>query len=82
MNFNQQGAALTGTLVSPFGTSQIRDGKVTADGFSFAANYFDATTDVVPLHVPAFGGVYAAMGSFPTSVYANANYWVDVVVAP
>lgn len=31
----QQGATLTGSLQTPFGTSQIRDGKVSADGFTY-----------------------------------------------
>lgn len=35
--FNQQGSTLNGTMVSQMGTTQITGGKVTADGFSFAA---------------------------------------------
>ncbi len=35
LNFIQQGAGLTGTMVSQLGTTQIRDGKVAADGFTF-----------------------------------------------
>lgn len=34
--FTQQGALLTGSMSSPGGSSPIRDGKVTADGFTFA----------------------------------------------
>lgn len=34
---NQQTAVLTGSLQTQFGTATIRDGKVTAEGFSFAA---------------------------------------------
>ncbi len=38
LNFTQNGPALTGTMVSQLGTTQIRDGKVTADGFTFAGS--------------------------------------------
>jgi dienelactone hydrolase len=31
----QQGAQISGTLVTSLGTSQVRDGRVTASGFSF-----------------------------------------------
>ena len=37
-NFIQTGAALTGTMTTEGGPAQIRDGRVTADGFSFAAS--------------------------------------------
>lgn len=37
----QQGSSLTGTIQSELGTAPIRNGKVTADGFTF-----DATVDV------------------------------------
>lgn len=33
----QQGATLTGSLQTQFGTTQIRDGKVTSEGFSYNA---------------------------------------------
>jgi hypothetical protein len=33
----QQGATITGTMQTQLGTSQIKDGRVTADGFSFAS---------------------------------------------
>lgn len=37
LNFSQSGPTLTGTLASAqLGTSQLRDGRSTADGFSFA----------------------------------------------
>jgi imidazolonepropionase-like amidohydrolase len=43
--FTQQGAILSGTLQSQLGTSQIKDGKVTAEGFSFSASVeFGGTT--------------------------------------
>ena len=37
LNLTQQGAVLTGTMQTQLGTSQIKDGKVTADGFSFTS---------------------------------------------
>jgi imidazolonepropionase-like amidohydrolase len=45
----QQGAMLTGTMQTQLGTSQVKDGKVTADGFEFAAsvNVGEATVDIV-----------------------------------
>ncbi|MCW5960828.1 MAG: amidohydrolase family protein [Pyrinomonadaceae bacterium] len=36
-NFIQQGGTFTGTMQTQFGTTNITDGKVTANGFSFAA---------------------------------------------
>lgn len=45
LTFVQQGSTFTGTMVSQLGTTQIRDGKVTADGFSFSGNVeFGGTT--------------------------------------
>jgi hypothetical protein len=48
LNFTQQGGMLTGTMVTDLGTSQIRDGKVSADGFSYAATviYGGASIDI------------------------------------
>ena len=44
-NFAQQGANLTGTMVTQFGSSEIKDGKVTADGFNFTTSVtFEGTT--------------------------------------
>lgn len=41
----QQGATLTGTLQTQLGTSEIKDGKVTAEGFDFASSVeFGGTT--------------------------------------
>ncbi|MBK7934734.1 MAG: amidohydrolase family protein [Acidobacteria bacterium] len=37
LNLTQQGAELSGSMVSHLGTSTIKDGKVTADGFSFGS---------------------------------------------
>jgi hypothetical protein len=34
--FTQQGALLTGTMQSELGTTPVRDGKVTAEGFTFS----------------------------------------------
>lgn len=36
-NFTQVGGALTGSMVTDMGTTALRDGKVTGNGFSFAA---------------------------------------------
>lgn len=36
LNFTQQGNLLTGTMVTELGTTTIRDGRVTQNGFSFA----------------------------------------------
>lgn len=36
LNFTQSGSALTGTFTTDAGASPIRDGRVTANGFSFA----------------------------------------------
>lgn len=36
LTFTQQGAQLTGTMVTPFWTTTVRDGRVTQNGFSFA----------------------------------------------
>jgi imidazolonepropionase-like amidohydrolase len=45
----QQGALLTGTIQTPLGTSPVRDGKVTVEGFSFSATieYGGSTVDVI-----------------------------------
>ncbi|MFN6964957.1 MAG: amidohydrolase family protein [Pyrinomonadaceae bacterium] len=37
LNLIQQAAIVTGTLQSPLGTTQIKDGRATADGFTFSA---------------------------------------------
>jgi len=42
----QQGGMLTGTMVTDLGTSQIRDGKVSADGFSYAATVLYGGTSI------------------------------------
>ena len=35
INFTQQGDKLTGSVATPLGTSEVKNGKTTADGFSF-----------------------------------------------
>jgi hypothetical protein len=42
----QQGAVLTGTLQTQFGTTPIRDGKVTAEGFTFSGTVEFAGTQM------------------------------------
>ena len=46
LTFVQQGSTLTGTLVTDLGTSQIRDGKVSADGFSFGSTVIYGGTSI------------------------------------
>jgi len=48
LTFAQQGTTLTGTMVTDIGTSQIRDGRVSADGFTFATTviYGGASIDI------------------------------------
>lgn len=48
MNLTQQGAVLTGNMQTELGASQVRDGKVTADGFSFTSSvqFGGATIDI------------------------------------
>ncbi|MEJ7624159.1 MAG: amidohydrolase family protein [Pyrinomonadaceae bacterium] len=48
LNFTQSGALLTGTMVSGLGTTQLQNGSVTADGFSFTASvpFGGATVDI------------------------------------
>jgi hypothetical protein len=38
LNLVQQGAILTGEMVTPLGTTPLKDGKVTADGFTFSGS--------------------------------------------
>lgn len=45
LTLNQQGSTITGTMQTQLGTSQIKDGKVTAEGFSYASSVeFGGTT--------------------------------------
>lgn len=45
----QQGAQLSGTMQTQLGTTQIKDGRVTANGFEFSAsvNVGEATVDII-----------------------------------
>lgn len=45
----QQGAQLSGTMQTQLGTTEIKDGKVTANGFEFSAsvNVGEATVDII-----------------------------------
>lgn len=54
LNFTQSGSTITGTMVSELGTTPLRDGKVSPDGFSFAAtvNYGGS-----PVEITAHGTV-------------------------
>jgi hypothetical protein len=55
----------------------------TVTQFAWSDHYFDAQADNPPLHSPVGAGVYSlATGTFPTGVYANYNYWVDVSFSP
>lgn len=38
LNLTQQGSSLSGTMVSQLGTTQIKEGKVSSDGFSFGGS--------------------------------------------
>jgi len=38
LTFSQAGPTLTGSMVSELGTSQIKNGRVSADGFSFGSS--------------------------------------------
>jgi Domain of unknown function (DUF4082) len=50
-------------------------------GFAFTSHGFDTGVDAPPLHVPAFGGTYQRPeGTFPSLVWFNSNFWLDVVV--
>ncbi len=48
ISLTQQGEILTGSIQTQFGTAPIKDGKATAEGFSFSAsvNYENATVDL------------------------------------
>lgn len=71
LNFAQQGATLSGTMVSPGGTSQIRDGRVNTQGFSFTSTtQFQGSS--IELNVMGSvsgnaitGSISTSLGSFP-----------------
>lgn len=50
----------------------------TSSDFSYDASFYSSPRDRAPLHAPIGAGVYGAAGTFPTSTYADANYWVDL----
>ena len=55
----------------------------TTTQFGRTANYFAAPVDNAPLHAPVGAGVYSStVGTFPTSVFSNTNYWADVSFSP
>lgn len=73
----QQGSTVTGTMTTEIGTVNIRDGKATANGFSFAAsvNYEGQTFDVTVVATLAgtqlSGTLDSPMGAIPISGTKN-----------
>jgi glucose/arabinose dehydrogenase len=64
------------------GTVYVVSYHATGGHYSHNANFFAAQHDAGVLHAPAqANGVfkYGPAGSFPTSSYGAANYWVDVL---
>jgi len=51
-------------------------------GYSEDDGYFSRARNVGDLAVPAHGGVYRYPGGFPTAVWRDANYFVDVLFRP
>ncbi|MGA9813232.1 MAG: DUF4082 domain-containing protein [Terriglobales bacterium] len=53
--------------------------------FSNDKNTFTSQSNVPPLHVPTYGGVFVYSEQstrWPTSTWTASNYWVDVLFAP
>lgn len=52
--------------------------------YSDDLNYFATARDQAPLHAPTSAGVftYGSGSVFPTSVFSDSNYYVDVVFTP
>ena len=77
LNLNQQGGALTGTMVSQLGTAQINNGRATAEGFSFSATvpYGGANVDITMngkvTGNQISGTLDSALGSIPFSGTKN-----------
>ena len=77
LNLNQQGSALTGTMVSQLGTAQINNGRATPDGFSFGASvpYGGANVDITMNGKVSgnqiSGTLDSALGSIPFSGTKN-----------
>lgn len=74
LNLNQQGNSLTGTLQTPVtGTSTIKEGRVSADSFSFSldvtigGNQFEVTFNGKVSGNQISGSVQSQQGSFPFS---------------
>jgi hypothetical protein len=73
LNLTQQEAILTGNLQTPFGNVPIKDGKVTAEGFSFTATVeFSGSTIELAVSGRVTGNqisgtMTAPQGTFPFS---------------
>lgn len=71
LNLQQQGTAITGTMVSQLGTSQLTSGRATANGFSFVATvlFGGASLDITVQGTVAgsnvSGTVDSAQGNVP-----------------
>jgi hypothetical protein len=65
------------------GTTYVASYHTNVDEYAGDANYFASPYTSGPLQVPAGGGVYGygPAGSFPSKVYQDYNYWVDVVLS-
>lgn len=61
------------------GTTYTVSRNVNGSLFPFNSGYFNSAMNAPPLHAPVGAGVYAGSHAFPTSVYSNSNYWIDVV---
>ncbi len=76
-NFTQAGSALTGTMVSDAGSSAIRDGKVTGNGFTFATtvpfggNNIDITVNGSVTGTTISGTIDSPAGAVPFSGTKN-----------
>lgn len=77
MALTQQAAVLSGTLQTQLGTTTIKDGKVTAEGFSFAATveFGGSTIDILVKGTvngdKISGTIDSPQGSFPFSGTRN-----------
>jgi hypothetical protein len=75
--FTQAGSSITGTITTQAGTAQIRDGRVTASGFSFAATvpYGGANIDITASGTVSgnqiSGTIDSPQGSIPFSGTKN-----------
>jgi hypothetical protein len=62
------------------GTTYVASYFAPVGRYSEDDHYFDSSFTNGPLTAPASAGVYAYGGDgFPSSSYANANYWVDPI---